>query len=139
MGKPNFNTKNLVEQICAGLWSFVYICITTPPMSTKLTITSDIRYFCGRYNYQDGEGLHPINGFAPPHFFACPKPEPGFPMSYVTVCFMFNYFMWEMIVTFIDIGGVVDHHCLNFLFVSKNLECPNIQVSSAETIYTPGR
>ena len=38
-----------------------------------------------------------------------------------------------MIVTFVDIGGVVDHHCLNFLFVSKNLEHLNIQVNPAET------
>ena len=25
--------------------------------------------------------------------------------------------MREMIVSFIDIGGIVDHHCVNFLFI----------------------
>jgi hypothetical protein len=27
---------------------------------------------------------------------------------------MFNDLRWEVIVCFIDIGGIVDHHCLNF-------------------------
>jgi len=26
-----------------------------------------------------------------------------------------------MIVHFVDIGGIVDHHCLNFLFIIKGL------------------
>ena len=26
-----------------------------------------------------------------------------------------------MIVCFVDIGGIVDRHCLNFLFIIKNL------------------
>jgi hypothetical protein len=24
---------------------------------------------------------------------------------------------WEVIVRFVDIDGIVDHHCLNFLFI----------------------
>jgi hypothetical protein len=24
---------------------------------------------------------------------------------------------WEEIVRIIDIGGIIDHHCLNFLFI----------------------
>jgi hypothetical protein len=30
---------------------------------------------------------------------------------------MFNELIWEAIIQFVDIGGIVDHHCLNFLFV----------------------
>jgi len=25
--------------------------------------------------------------------------------------------MWEVIVRFVDIGGIVNHHCLSFLFI----------------------
>ena len=32
------------------------------------------------------------------------------------VFFMFNVLMWEVIARLIDIGGIVDFHCLNFLF-----------------------
>ena len=31
------------------------------------------------------------------------------------VCFMFNGLVWEVVVCFVDIDGIVDHHCLNFL------------------------
>jgi hypothetical protein len=27
---------------------------------------------------------------------------------------------WEVIVRFVDIGGIDDHHCLNFLFIIKD-------------------
>jgi len=41
------------------------------------------------HNYQVGVVI-PLTGLAPPHFSACPKHVPGFPMSYVVVCFMLN-------------------------------------------------
>jgi len=31
---------------------------------------------------------------------------------------LFSEFRKEMIVRFVDIGGIVAHHCLNFLFIS---------------------
>ena len=31
--------------------------------------------------------------------------------------FMFNDLMCKVIVHFFDIGGIVDHNCLNFLFI----------------------
>jgi hypothetical protein len=34
---------------------------------------------------------------------------------------LFNDLRGEMIVYFVDIGGIVDHQCLNFLFI-KNRE-----------------
>ena len=34
---------------------------------------------------------------------------------HVMVFFVFSGLRWEAIVHFVDIGGIVDHHCLNFL------------------------
>ena len=53
----------------------------------------------------------------PPHFCDCSKPIPGFPSKYVVVFLlsMFSELRWEEIVRFVDIGGIIDHHCLNFL------------------------
>ena len=53
----------------------------------------------------------------PPHFCSCPKAGPGFQMSYVVVFFMFNDLRWEVFVCFVNIGGIVDHHCSNFLII----------------------
>ena len=54
-------------------------------------------------------------GLTPPHLCVCPKPGPGFPTSYVVGFFcVFSEWKWEVIV---HIGGIVDHHCLNFLFI----------------------
>jgi len=35
------------------------------------------------------------------------KPGARFPTSYIMVFFMFNYLWWEVIVCFVDIGGIV--------------------------------
>jgi hypothetical protein len=34
---------------------------------------------------------------------------------------MFNDLMWEVNARFVDIGEVVDHYCLNFLFKSYDI------------------
>ena len=34
---------------------------------------------------------------------------------------MFNDVRSEVIVRFVDIGEIVDHHCLNFLFITVKL------------------
>ena len=44
-----------------------------------------------------------------------PKPGPRFSPSYVLV--FLCLILLEFIVRFVDIGGIVDHHCLNFLFI----------------------
>ena len=31
---------------------------------------------------------------------------------------VFNESSWEVIVLFVDIGGIVDHRCLNFIFIT---------------------
>jgi hypothetical protein len=32
--------------------------------------------------------------------------------------FVFDGLMWEMVVCFVDFGRIVDHHCLNFPFIT---------------------
>jgi hypothetical protein len=46
-----------------------------------------------------------------------PKPGPGFSTSYVVVFFVFSELRREVIVRFVDISGIVDHQCSNFLFI----------------------
>jgi hypothetical protein len=64
--------------------------------------------------------LHPINQLNPATFVcACLTSGPVFPTSYMLWCFfVFSELRWEVIVYFVDIGGIVDHHWLNFLFIT---------------------
>ena len=55
-------------------------------------------------------------GLTPPYFCVCPNPEHGLPISYVVDAFVFNNLKGDVIVRFVDIGGVVDHHCLSLSF-----------------------
>jgi len=43
-----------------------------------------------------------------------------------------------VIVRFADIGGIVDHHCLNFLFIiiSEDFEIITFREQFSRTIYT---
>ena len=41
---------------------------------------------------------------------------PGFQMSFVMVFFVFNELRWEVVACFVDIGGIVDHHCFQLTF-----------------------
>ena len=40
---------------------------------------------------------------------------PRFPMPYVMIFFVFNKLGEGMVDCFLDISGITDHHCLNFL------------------------
>ena len=55
-------------------------------------------YCLWRFSYQEGRVWDPINQFNFAIVYACPKPGP-------------------VIYRFVDIGGIVDHHHLNFLFI----------------------
>ena len=65
------------------------------------------------------KGCASINQSNPAIFYTCPKPGPGFPSPYVVVflCVQWVQLRWEVIVHFIDIGGIDDHHCLKILFI----------------------
>jgi hypothetical protein len=60
-----------------------------------------------------GEGWDPINWFNSTIFCACPNPGLGFPMSYVVV----SLFCVQWVKVRGDIGGIIYHHCLSFLFL----------------------
>jgi len=49
--------------------------------------------------------------------FACSKPRHRFLTTYVMVFFVFSELWWEVIIPFVDIVGIVDHHCLNFFHI----------------------
>jgi hypothetical protein len=56
----------------------------------------------------------------PRHIFcASPRSELEFPTSYRVFSFMFNELRWEVVVCFVDIDGIVEHHSLNFRIVIK--------------------
>ena len=63
------------------------------------------------------EGWDSIDRFNPAPF--CATPGSWFPTSYVVVTVYFVYSEWRSKVSgrFSDICGIVDHHCLNFLFI----------------------
>jgi hypothetical protein len=57
-----------------------------------------------------GDGSeYSLTGLTPPHFV---------PISWYFS--MFNELMREVIVRFVDNGGIVDHHCLDFLNKNHN-------------------
>jgi hypothetical protein len=60
------------------------------------------------------------------------KPGPGFLMSYAMIFLMFNDLMWELFICFVDIGGIVDQHCLNF-FGGNN--CESVFITGCEEFY----
>ena len=79
-------------------------------------------YCCWRSSYQDERAGIPLTGLTLPHFCACFKC--GVQMSYVIVFFCvlseWVQLRWELIVSFVVIGGIVDHLCLTFYFTIFN-------------------
>ena len=53
-----------------------------------------------------------FTGLNPPYFCACPKPVYGCLISCHSL-FMFNDLRRVVSVRFVDIGGILDHLCLN--------------------------
>ena len=70
-----------------------------------------------------GERWDPINWFNRATLFVpVPSQDLNFQRHFVVYFFfMFNELKWEVIVRFVDIGGNVDHHCLNFLFIKSKM------------------
>ena len=66
------------------------------------------------------EGWDPINQFNPTTFLGLSQTRTW--ISNV-VFFMFNILRQEVVVRFVDIDGIVDHHCLNFSFHNFSLWC----------------
>jgi hypothetical protein len=54
-----------------------------------------------------------VTGLTPPHLYARPKSGLRIPMPYVVVVFVFIDLRSEVVVRFVDICKIVDHHHLN--------------------------
>jgi hypothetical protein len=80
--------------LCRVFLSLVYTCIAVGDLVIK-------------------RGGIPLTRFTSPHFCGCPNAR-----TWVGV---FSEWRWEVIVCFVDIGGIVDHHCINFLFTTQFL------------------
>jgi hypothetical protein len=78
-----------------------------------------------------------------PYFIACPKPGIIFPTLCIVVCFMLNELWWEIVVRFVDIGGITDHYWIVYIMnklsshtstssdhISRNLSLFSILISS---------
>ena len=70
-----------------------------------------------RSNNRRGRGGIPLTSLTLPHLCACLKSGSIFPMPNVTVCIVFNDDVRG--VCFVDIGEIVDNHCLNHLSTMK--------------------
>ena len=94
--------NNLSKQESCGLYEWQRICFV---------------YICIAF----GDPI--LNWLAPPHVCACPKQA-----LYFKYPILWSFFVvkWEVNVRcFVDIGRLVDHHCLNFLSMSNtwSLNC----------------
>ena len=99
--------------ICRFIYANIYnIC--------RFSIVCLYLYCRSRSNCQERRVVIPLTSLSPPHVCACSKSKPGFSTSYVVVFSMFNYLRLKVVVRFVDIRGIVDHHCLNFLFIIQS-------------------
>jgi hypothetical protein len=98
---------------CDSIWSYwveASLC--------RFYIVCLYKYCRWRSSYQEGRVAILLTSLTLPHFYACPKPGLGFPMSYdmVPPNFEFMELRWEVVVCFVDIGEIVDYYYVNFLF-----------------------
>ena len=85
-----------------------------------LTVTFFLLFISLFHRYTHTYSFYPLlYGFNPATFVCCTKPGYEFPTSYIVVIFVFSELGTEVIVCFVDIGGIIDHHCLIFLFIKS--------------------
>ena len=94
--------------LCAGFSLFVYICIAVwDPVIKRGGLRS---------SYQEGRIEIPVTCLTLTH---CCLFQSTTWISNI-IChglFVFSELRWEAHVRFVDIGGIIDHHLLNFLFI----------------------
>ena len=59
---------------------------------------------------------NPINRFKTNTVLCLSKPEFGFASTYSMVFIVVDDLWWQVVVGFVDIGGIVDYHHLNYFF-----------------------
>ena len=67
---------------------------------------------------------NPWNCLTSKHYCTRNKASPGFSTSYVVVCYLFDVLQWELIIRFVDTGGIVDQSVFKLFFhnILKNIE-----------------
>jgi hypothetical protein len=68
--------------------------------------------------FRDMLWVEPINWFNPALFVYLSQARTCISNIIIMLLslFIFSELGWEVIVCFVDIGGILDHHCLNFIF-----------------------
>ena len=74
----------------------------------------------GDSNIKRGRVGKPFTGLTPQHCCVCPTPRHGFSIPYIMV----DYLKLDVVVRFINISGIIDHHCLIYLFIKAILILP---------------
>ena len=114
-----FNTGKIINNpVCSIVYTFVhfvYIHICIAVLS----------------NYQEGESWYPIDQFNPATFL-CLFQTRYLNFQHMSWSFLWsNFSRWEVIVWFVDIGGIAGHHCLNLLFFLVVLALTSISLEIA--------
>ena len=85
--------------------------------------------------FSRGEGWDAINCFNPATFVCLSQPRTWISNVMCPELFVVSELRWEVIVHFVDIGGIVDHYCLIFLFIlveeTKGDRCPKFIICTA--------
>jgi hypothetical protein len=78
---------------------------------------------CSNFLFLRGDGWHPINRCNPATSFCLYLSQDLDLQRHMSwlFCVQWVQLRWEVIVCFVDIGGIDDHHCLHFLFVFSEL------------------
>jgi hypothetical protein len=69
-------------------------------------------------NIQEERDGIPLTGLTHPHFYACPKPGPGFPTSYVVLCSASSVKM-RGDFSFVDIVKLQQPDAYSFLYYNN--------------------
>jgi hypothetical protein len=94
-----------------------YIFVIVLKESVQVFFIICLYMYCRwRSSYQRGD---PINRCNPATFLCLSQARIWISKVICSglICVQWVQLGWEVIVCFVDIGGIVDHHCLNFLFI----------------------
>ena len=93
-----------------------------PPLPKQLEITKQKSSTCNisifnplTFNTDERRVGIPIIDLTSPYLYACPQLVLEFPTKYGI--FALSKIRGDMIVHFVDIDGIVDHHALNYSFI----------------------
>ena len=78
-----------------------------------------VQKFGWRSSYQERRVCIPLTDLNRHIVCICPKPEPGFPTSYVVILFCVLWVKMKGDCSFAEIGGIGDHNCSKFLSIKR--------------------